>query len=167
MFNVLLILSPICSRNKTTVLQNVYGADVICVMKISCVGWNSFCYLFMKHKAMSRVNKCSYFWTWSSGTLDASRAILAQVSKFRRGVNQDLQSASVREQPFPLPHCCGMCEDETDTSMCLGIMGKTKELLEWMSYCAPCNDSSFNFCDVGNITYWISLTEHHLLNITC
>jgi len=35
-----------------------------------------------------------------------------------------------------------------------------------MSYCAPCNDSPFNFCGVGNITCWTSLTEYHLQNIT-
>jgi len=43
---------------------------------------------------------------------------------------------------------------------------KIKELTEWMSYCAPCNDSPFYFCDVRNITCWTSFSEHHLLNIT-
>jgi len=109
-------------------------------------------------------------------------------------MNQDLTSASVREQPLPFPHYCGMCEDGTGTLMCLGVMVKSQELMEWMSYCAPCNDLAFNFCDTGNIayrtllakhhlpnityrtsltehhlpniTYWTSLTEHHLLNIT-
>jgi hypothetical protein len=52
--------------------------------------------------------------------IGASVPFLAKVSKFRSGMNQALATATILEQPFPLPHA-GTCQDETSTARALGL----------------------------------------------